>query len=80
VDASGWRLLREHRVGLDLLGESLAKDGSVYRHAIEAVTAMLPPARPSDLAAAARLAQAGPPQEAVGLEPFGLVDTTGGRR
>ncbi|MGI5175752.1 nitrate reductase molybdenum cofactor assembly chaperone [Dactylosporangium sp. CA-152071] len=74
----GWRLLRENRIGLDLLSGAL--DGSVYRHAIEAVRAMLPPAQPGDLAAAVRLARTGPPVEQVGLEPFGLVDTTGGRR
>jgi len=76
----GWRLLRENRVGLDLLAEALAADRSVYRHAVEAVRAMLPPARPGDVAAAARLARTGPPAETVGLEPFGLADTTGGRR
>jgi nitrate reductase molybdenum cofactor assembly chaperone NarJ/NarW len=76
----GWRLLRENRIGLDLLSQALAKEKSVYRQAIEAVRAMLPPARPGDIAAAIRLAQTGPPVEQVGLEPFGLVDTPGGRR
>jgi nitrate reductase delta subunit len=80
VDEEGWRLLRENRIGLDLLAQALGKDASVYQRAIEAVLAMLPPARPADLAAAARLARTGPPQESVGLEPFGLVDTTGVRR
>ena len=41
---------------------------------------MLPPPQPGDIAAAIRLAQTGPPVEQVGLEPFGFVDTTGGRR
>jgi nitrate reductase delta subunit len=80
VDDGGWRLLRENRVGLDLLCEALAAEKSAYRHAVEAVRAMLPPAQPGDIAAAIRLAQTGPPVEQVGLEPFGLVDTTGGRR
>jgi nitrate reductase delta subunit len=79
-DDGGWRLLREHRVGLDLLVQALARDNSVYRHAVEAVLAMLPVARPADLTAAARLARTGPPQESVGLEPFGMVDTSGARR
>jgi nitrate reductase delta subunit len=78
VHDDGWRLLRENRVGLDLLTNAL--DGNVYRHAVEAVRAMLPPAQPGDIAAAVRLARTGPPVEQVGLEPFGLVDTTGGRR
>lgn len=80
VDDDGWRLLRENRIGLDLLAKALDKERSVYRHVIEAVRAMLPPAQPGDIAAAIRLAQTGPPVEQVGLEPFGLVDTTGGRR
>jgi nitrate reductase molybdenum cofactor assembly chaperone NarJ/NarW len=80
LDDDGWRLLRENRIGLDLLAKALHTEKSVYRHAIEAVRAMLPPPQPGDIAAAVRLAQTGPPVEQVGLEPFGLVDTTGGRR
>ncbi|MGW4502133.1 nitrate reductase molybdenum cofactor assembly chaperone [Micromonospora sp. NPDC004336] len=82
VDDGGWRLLRDNRVGLDLLVAALEREGSGYRHAVAAVREMLPPAGPADLAAAARLARTGPPVEQVGLEPFGLVDTatTGGRR
>jgi nitrate reductase delta subunit len=80
LDDDGWRLLRENRVGLDLLAKALDTEKSVYRHVIEAIRAMLPPAQPGDIAAAARLARSGPPVEQVGLEPFGLVDTTGGRR
>jgi nitrate reductase delta subunit len=76
----GWRLLRENRIGLDLLTASLDKDASVYRHAVDAVRAMLPPPAPEDLAAAARLARTGPPAEQVGLQPFALADPTGGRR
>ncbi|MEU1810699.1 nitrate reductase molybdenum cofactor assembly chaperone [Micromonospora sp. WMMD1076] len=80
-DDGGWALLRDHRVGLDLLAEALGRERSTYRHAAVAVREMLPPARPEDLAAAARLARSGPPAEQVGLEAFGLVDTTtGGRR
>jgi len=80
LDDGGWRLLRENRVGLDLLAAALEAEQSSYRHAIAAVQAMLPPPQPGDIAAAVRLAQTGPPVELVGLEPFGLVDTTGGRR
>ncbi|GAA2523078.1 nitrate reductase molybdenum cofactor assembly chaperone [Pilimelia columellifera] len=78
VHVGGWRLLRANRIGLDLLDKALA--GSPYRHAIAAVRAMLPPPDAADLAAAATLARTGPPMEQVGLEGFGLVDTTGGRR
>jgi nitrate reductase delta subunit len=77
----GWRLLREHRIGLDLLADALAAEKSVYRYAVEAVRATLPPPAPGDALAALHLARTGPPQERVGLEPYGLVDTTsGGRR
>jgi nitrate reductase delta subunit len=77
---SGWQLLRDNRIGLDLLTASLEKDGSVYRHVVDAVRAMLPAASPRDLAAAANLARSGPPAEQVGLEPFGLSTISGGRR
>jgi nitrate reductase delta subunit len=77
---AGWRLLRENRIGLDLLRQALTAHRSIYQHAVRAGLYALPPARPADLAAAARLARTGPPQEQVGLEPYGLVDTTGGRR
>ena len=74
----GWRLLREHRIGLDLLHQALAAQGSVYQHAIRAVTSMLPAAGPAEIAAVASLARNGPPRETVGLEPFKL--SPGGRR
>jgi nitrate reductase delta subunit len=77
ADDGGWRLLRENRIGLDLLDRALEREGSVYRSVIEAVRLMLPAPRPGELAAAARLARTGPPAEQVGLEPFGLVDTQG---
>jgi len=66
----GWRLLSANRVGIDLLARALTAQKSVYRHAVEAVRALLPPPRPADVAAALRLASDGPPRETVGLEPF----------
>ncbi|GIF45383.1 nitrate reductase molybdenum cofactor assembly chaperone [Actinoplanes xinjiangensis] len=79
-DDSGWRLLRDNRIGLDLLTASLQRDNSVYRHVVDAVRAMLPPPAPDEMAAAARLARTGPPVEQVGLEPYGLSTISGGRR
>jgi nitrate reductase molybdenum cofactor assembly chaperone NarJ/NarW len=76
ADEAGWALLREHRVGLDLLAAALAAVGSVYRYAVEAVRSMLPPPGPAQRVAAATLARSGPPREEVGLQPF----TVGGRR
>jgi nitrate reductase molybdenum cofactor assembly chaperone NarJ/NarW len=81
-----WRLLRGHRIGLDLLAQALQAHGSVYRHVMEVVRALLPPATPSDLAAAAALARCGPPHEhvglgEVGLQPFALTPAApGGHR
>lgn len=77
VDEGGWRLLREHRVGLDLLAAALDRDRSVYAHAVQAVRLLLPPPGPADLAAAAGLARSGPPAEQVGLQPYPILG--GGR-
>jgi nitrate reductase delta subunit len=77
---AGWVLLREHRVGLDLLAAALAEQGSVYRHAVEAVLSLLPPPGPVQLVAAATLARSGPPREEVGLQPFTRQGAVGGRR
>jgi nitrate reductase delta subunit len=71
VADAGWRLLREHRVGLELLNAALQR--SVYRYAVEAVRALLPAPRPAELAATLRVARTGPPQETVGLEPYGSL-------
>ncbi len=70
VHDGGWTLLRDHRIGLDLLAQALGAEGSVYRHAAETVRALLPPAGPRDLAAALTLARHGPPREEVGLEGY----------
>lgn len=81
VDDAGWRLLRAHRIGLDLLVEALMAEKSRYREAVSAVRAMLPPAGPADLSAARTLAQHGPPAEMVGLEGFtAAADLPGARR
>lgn len=72
VHDTGWPLLRANRVGLDLLAEALTAEKSIYRHAADAVRALLPPPGAHDLAAALNLARSGPPREEVGLEPFAL--------
>jgi nitrate reductase molybdenum cofactor assembly chaperone NarJ/NarW len=70
---AGRSLLVEYRVPLDVLHESLADRGSPYSHAVAAVCETLPAATDQDARRAQRLAQAGPPTEAVGLEPFTLT-------
>jgi nitrate reductase delta subunit len=71
VDDAGWRLLRDHRIGLDLLFAAL--DRSVYANAVDVVRGLLPAARGADHAAAVELARTGPPTEQVGLEPYRLA-------
>jgi len=72
-----WLLLRAHRIGLDLLFQALDASGSVYRHAVAAIIALLPPPSRADLAAAVALARSGPPREEVGLQPFALTSGSG---
>ena len=67
---AGHRLLASHVTPLSMLHAALVDHGSPYAGVVEAVLATLPPPGPGDLAEARRLAQAGPPAEAVGLEPY----------
>jgi nitrate reductase molybdenum cofactor assembly chaperone NarJ/NarW len=74
VDPSaGRRLLTEHRVPIDVLHQALAEAQSPYAHAVAAVLETLPEATDIEMRRAQRLAEAGPPAEAVGLQPFTLT-------
>ena len=75
--ADGLALLHEHRAGIELLRLALRDAHSPYAEVVEAVCALLPGPSPQDRAAAQRLAQAGPPTETVGLEPYALTPTRG---
>jgi nitrate reductase delta subunit len=66
----GEAVLAEHRPALELLRLSLHDLGSPYAHLLDAIAACLPELTVSDRAAVARLAHEGPPEEAVGLEPY----------
>ncbi|MCV7103953.1 nitrate reductase molybdenum cofactor assembly chaperone [Mycobacterium palustre] len=70
---AGRRLLTEHRVPIDVLRGALADAESPYEHTIAAVCETLPSATDQEARRAQRLAQAGPPTEAVGLQPFMLT-------
>jgi nitrate reductase molybdenum cofactor assembly chaperone NarJ/NarW len=70
---AGRRLLTEHRVPIDVLHGALAQAESPYRHAAAAVCETLPGATDQEARRAERLAKAGPPAEAVGLQPFTLT-------
>lgn len=70
---AGRRLLVEHRVPIDVLLQALTEAQSPYAHTIAAVCQTLPGVTDQDVQRARRLADSGPPAEAVGLEPFTLT-------
>lgn len=69
----GRRLLTEHRVPIDVVCGALADAKSPYQHTVAAVCETLPAATDQEVRRAERLAKAGPPAEAVGLQPFTLT-------
>lgn len=70
-DGHGHALLAEHRPAIELLRLSLHDLESPYAHVLDAIAALLPPLTVSERSEVARLAREGPPDEAVGLEPYG---------
>jgi nitrate reductase delta subunit len=76
----GLRLLAENRAGVELLHRALVDAPSPYAAVLDAVRAVLPEPAPRDLERALELARTGPPEEEVGLEPFGPPEQMGGRR
>ncbi|OMC19276.1 nitrate reductase molybdenum cofactor assembly chaperone [Mycobacterium colombiense] len=69
----GRRLLDQHRVPIDVLRGALADAKSPYEPTVTAVCETLPVATDQEVRRAERLAKAGPPAEAVGLQPFTLT-------
>jgi nitrate reductase delta subunit len=67
----GEALLAEHRPAIELLRLSLHDMESPYAHVLDAVAACLPELSTQERSEVARLAREGPPEEAVGLEPYG---------
>ena len=67
----GEALLAEHRPAIELLRLSLHDLSSPYAHVLDAIAALLPTLTVSERSEVARLAREGPPDEAVGLEPYG---------
>ncbi|MBW5480469.1 nitrate reductase molybdenum cofactor assembly chaperone [Streptomyces bambusae] len=63
--------LRQHRRGLELIHRALTDADSPYRHLLAALLTLLPPPTEADRAAVDRLAAEGPPDEEVGLDPYG---------
>jgi len=77
---AGLELLAEHRAGLELTRLALADSGSAWLDAVDLVRAVLPEVAPRDLDRAMELARTGPPEEEVGLEPFGPPEQMGAAR
>jgi nitrate reductase delta subunit len=70
--AVGRQLLVEYRPVIELLRQSLGEAGSPYVTVLDAVCATLPQLGVADRRRVAQLAAQGPPEEQVGLEPFGI--------
>ncbi|GGV42889.1 hypothetical protein GCM10010182_79540 [Actinomadura cremea] len=71
--AEGRRLLLEHRAGLELLRLALTEAGSPWTGVLDAVSATLPPLTGDISRDVARLVAEGPPEEQVGLAPYGAA-------
>ncbi|WP_242891767.1 nitrate reductase molybdenum cofactor assembly chaperone [Actinomadura litoris] len=67
----GRRLLLEHRAGIELLRLALTEASSPWAPVLDAVAATLPPLTGRNEDALARLIAEGPPEENVGLAPYG---------
>ncbi|MGA5710455.1 nitrate reductase molybdenum cofactor assembly chaperone [Streptomyces cellulosae] len=63
--------LRQHRRGLELIHRALTDADSPYRHVLAALLTLLPPPTEADHAAVDQLVAEGPPNEEVGLDPYG---------
>jgi nitrate reductase molybdenum cofactor assembly chaperone NarJ/NarW len=68
----GRRLLIEYRPVVELLRLSLHEVGSPYLAVLDAVCATLPQINVADRRRVTELAAQGPPEEEVGLEPYGV--------
>jgi nitrate reductase molybdenum cofactor assembly chaperone NarJ/NarW len=75
----GEALLSEHRAAIELLRLSLHDLDSPYAHLLDAVAAGLEPLSVTERGEVARLAREGPPDEAVGLEPYGPPEAMPGK-
>nr|WP_237519555.1 nitrate reductase molybdenum cofactor assembly chaperone [Streptomyces sp. HUCO-GS316] len=63
--------LRQHHRGLELIHRALTDADSPYRHVLAALLTLLPPPTEADRAAVDQLVAEGPPNEDVGLDPYG---------
>jgi nitrate reductase delta subunit len=77
-DGRGLAVLAEHRAALEVLRLALTDDGTPYAGLLDAVLLVLGEPTPMERVRAATIAAHGPPQELVGLEPFGAPEVTSG--
>ena len=71
--AEGERLMNEQRAQLELIRARLYDRESPYADLLDAVVGSLPRPTKAEVAAARRLAEDGPPNELVGLKPYGVA-------
>lgn len=69
---AAWKLLNDHRVGIELLRRALLRCESPWADVILAVCSTLPELEGDDTQALAKLIAQGPPQETVGLDDTAL--------
>lgn len=67
-----WRLLNDHRAGIELLQLALDAKNSPWADAVTALRATLPPLDGAQADTVARLLAEGPPNEDVGLDGYAL--------
>lgn len=67
---AAWRLLLDHRAGVEMLRQALATEQSPWLGALLALCATLPPLVGEEADAVRRLIEEGPPDETVGLDPY----------
>jgi nitrate reductase delta subunit len=71
----GAKLLVTHRAGLELLRLALHECHSPWANVLDSVSATLPALGADEQLAVTRLAAQGPPEEQVGLDPYGVPNT-----
>lgn len=67
----GLALISGYRSGLEVIRKSLLQRKSPYAHLIDALRSLLPEIEQGEVEEARELVVGGPPQETVGLEPYG---------
>ncbi|HKX67415.1 MAG TPA: nitrate reductase molybdenum cofactor assembly chaperone [Intrasporangium sp.] len=73
ADVDGaWKLLNDHRAGIEMLRLALADRHSPWEQVLVALAATLPELDGEGVDAVRRLVEEGPPQEEVGLEGYAL--------